>query len=283
MPTLGRIPTLPYLKSLTFALCLAWSFTAWAETDPLSISTRTHVDENGAVSVVLQLKNDSGRPIYHLHPMFHFHHSMAMMGMIPKLDPGEAVTLVNNEHPPVMRVGRYPLVVMMRYALRPEGGESLSQIHTGSFYFNEPVESAIVGEIDSRSGAEAPFLKVFLRNDSDSLKNVQMMLLLPPGLVGEGFNGMMGFTLRGGEEKYFEVPVKKESGAESLAGSFPVHLMIEYGEMLKHYSGELRGTVFMSPVWDPRAQWPHLVMIAILGLLLFVAWRRTRVLLPPAV
>ena len=84
-----------------------------------------------------------------------------------------------------------------------------------------------------------------IQNHSDSLKNVRMMLLLPPGMVAEKFNGMMGFTLRSNEKKNFDVTVKR--GGDLDEDRFPVRLIVEYGEMLKHYSGEIKGVMQFSP------------------------------------
>ena len=58
-----------------------------------------------------------------------------------------------------------------------------------------------------------------------------MMLLLPPGMVAENFDGMMGFTLRGKAGKNFEVRVQRGPNVDE--DRFPVRLMVEYGEMLK--------------------------------------------------
>ncbi|MBI4389370.1 MAG: hypothetical protein HY580_04250, partial [Nitrospinae bacterium] len=81
----------------------------------LQAATVSEVSEKGAVKVTLSLKNLSDRPLYHVHPMFHFHHSMVMGPMIHSLAPGGSATVVNTEHPPVVQVGRYPLTVITSY------------------------------------------------------------------------------------------------------------------------------------------------------------------------
>jgi len=127
-------------------------------------------------------------------------------------------------------------------------------------------------------------VKVLLKNTSPALKNIRMMLLLPPELVAESFQGMMGFTLRGGEEKYFEVPVTKVAGRPG--GTFPVHLMVEYGEMLKHYVRDIPGQINFGPVIGRASFWPQmLVFVFVLGsFLLWVRYRLKyrRASIPPA-
>lgn len=247
-----------------------------AANQPLDVSTETRVGEKGTVDISLTLKNSGSQPLFHLHPMFHFHHTRSMMPRIDRLDPGESVTLENPDHPPVVRVGRYPLVAMVSYREDPRSSVTLTRMHTDSFYYREPVVSQIVGEMESSVEAGESFLRVFLRNDSPSFKNIRLMLLLPPGLMAEGFKGMMGLTIRGGEGKYFEVPVRRVSG--SREGTYPVHLMIEYGEMLKHYTGEIRGKIQYGAVWNPNTMVVHLLAMALFGWMLFwwyrENWRR---------
>ncbi len=238
----------------------------------LQVSTKGQVDERGGVTVFLTLKNTSRQPLFDIHPMFHFHHTESMLPMISKLDAGQTMTLENNDHPAVMRAGRYPLVAMAHYKSEKEQSVPSTVLHTDSFYFQEAVESVVDGRIESSVEAGGSFLNVLLQNNSQAFKNVRMMLLLPPGLIAESFKGMMGFTLRGGEKKYFQVPVERT--AESPSGSYPVHLMIEYGEKLKHYSGEIRGRVELSPVLTPRTLASHMAVIAVMSLGLYWAYRR---------
>jgi len=241
---------------------------------PLQLSTQSQVDESGQVTVFLTLKNTAGEPLHHIHPMFHFHHTNAMMPMIAKMQPGEMVTLKNTNHPPVVRAGRYPLVAMAHYKTELQQKVPLTALHTDSFYFQEPVDSEVGGTIESVVQSTGSFLKVLLENRSAALKNVRMMLLLPPGVNAESFKGMMGFTLRGGEKKYFEVPLQRS--AESPDGSYPVHLMIEYGEMLKHYTGEIRGKIQFGPLMAPKTLALHSLAIALMSLGLYFAYKKWR-------
>ncbi len=231
---------------LVFFLTAGFSSSVWAS--PLKLTTQALVDDDGRVRVRLMVKNNGRKPLYDVHPMFHFHHNMVMMKKIARLDPRQRVTLENTNHPPVLRTGRYPLVVMAEYKTGGKDGVPITQIHTDSFYFREPVKSVVDGEIQTILQEDGSLLKIFLRNNSPSLKNVRLMLLLPPGLVADKFRGMMGFTIRGGEEKSFDVPVHRS--VESARTVYPVHLMIEYGEMLNHYTSEIGGEVDFRPVWD---------------------------------
>jgi hypothetical protein len=233
---------------------------------PLEVSIQNKVDDSGNVHLALTLKNSGSRPIYHVHPMFHFHHSMSMMSMIMRLDPGQSIILENDRHPPVIRVGRYPLTAIAEYWTLPEGGEKKSVLATDSFFFKEPVESKVNGWLESATGSESSILKVFLQNHSDSLKNIRMMLLLPPGIKADDFSGMMGVTLRGGEKKRFEVRVFRRENQEQ--DRFPIRLMVEYGEMLKHYSQEISGTIRFSPSWYSVKYIPHFTAIAFMALIL---------------
>ena len=93
-----------------------------------------------------------------------------------------------------------------------------------------------------------------------------MMLLLPPGMVAENFDGMMGFTLRGKAGKNFEVMVQRGPNVDE--DRFPVRLMVEYGEMLKHYSGEIKGHIQFSPSWYSIKYLKHFTALAVMGLIL---------------
>jgi hypothetical protein len=233
---------------------------------PLDVTIQNEVDDLGNVKLALTLKNSGSRPVYHIHPMFHFHHSMSMMSKIMRLDPGQSISLENDRHPPVMRVGRYPLTAMVEYWTLPDEGIKQSVLATDSFFFKEPVVSRVEGNLESATGSESSTLKVFLRNRSESLKNIRMMLLLPPGIKTDGFSGMMGFTLRGGEEKNFDVRVFRRENLEQ--DRFPVRLMIEYAETLKHYSREINGTVRFSPSWYSIKYRPHFTALALMVLIL---------------
>ena len=92
------------------------------------------------------------------------------------------------------------------------------------------------------------------------------MLLLPPGIETEDFSGTMGLTLYGGEEKNFEVRLFRRG--DQGQDRFPVRLMIEYGEMLKHYSGEINGTVRFSPTWYSAKYMLHFTALAFMVLIL---------------
>ncbi len=230
--------------------------------EPLNISTHASVEEGGIVDIQLTIENVSGKPLYHIHPMFHFHHSMEPLEMIHLLDPGEKKTFHTKKHPKVVRIGSYPLVVMVQYKNSQDTDESITQVHTDSFSFKESLKASIEGEIRTKTIDETSLLQILVKNKSGSFKNIRLMLLLPPDLIAESFKGMMGFTIRGGEEKYFEVPVKKIGGHESY--EYPVHLMVEYGEMLKHYSGDIQGTIKFSSFFGKGFEWPHLLVFAFL-------------------
>jgi len=136
----------------------------------LAVSTKSQVDEQGGVTVFLTLKNTGRRPLFEIHPMFHFHHTNSMMAMIPELKPGKTVVLENHKHPPVVRVGRYPLVVMAHYKNNREQAVPFTALHTDSFYYREPVISAVGGRIESVVEPKGSFLKVLLQNNSSALK-----------------------------------------------------------------------------------------------------------------
>ena len=244
----------------------------------LELATRSHVTADGKVTIALTLKNPGHQPLFHIHPMFHFHHTMSPMPMIHRLDPGQSVTLENAKHPPVRLVGSYPVVAMVSYKETEKTMESHTNVHTDSFYFEEPRASRVDGEIGVEVNEETTRIKVLLKNPSPSFKNIRMMLLLPPELIADRFQGMMGLTLRGGEEKYFEVPVRKVSGPQG--GVYPVHLLVEYGEMLKHYSGDIPGQINFGPViGQGGVYWPQMLVFVFLAVTLWlVFYRRYRTL-----
>jgi len=246
-----------------------------AEEPSLEVSTRSQVSPDGHVTLSLTLKNPSNQPLFHLHPMFHFHHTMSRMPMIHRLDPGQSVTLENGKHPPVQLVGSYPVVAMVSYKQAEKASESHTNVHTDSFYFEEPKISLIEGSLKADTFKNTSLVGILLKNPSSSFKNIRMMLLLPPELSADRFQGMMGFTLRGGEEKYFEVPVRKVSGLSG--GVYPVHLLVEYGELIKHYSGDIRGEINFGPVIGKGLFWPQMLVFAFLAVtlsLVFYRWYR---------
>ena len=234
--------------------------------EPIQLLIDSQVNEKGQVALALTLKNKSSQPLFHIHPMFHFHHSMSMMTVIRELQPGQSITLENDKHPPVLRVGNYPITALVNYKDRLDGGLVKTILYTDSFYFKESLQSQVVGSINSSGGPVSSVLKILLKNQSDSLKNIRMMLLLPPGMAAENFKGMMGFTLRGKEEKTFEVTVQRNFNLDE--DRFPVRLMVEYGEMLKHYSREIKGIIQFSPSWYSVKYLPHFSVLFIIGLLI---------------
>jgi hypothetical protein len=248
-----------------------------AEETPLELSTRSHVTGEGKVTIALTLKNPGDQPLFHIHPMFHFHHMMSPMPMIHRLEPGQSVTMENKKHPPVGSVGSYPVVAMVSYKEKAKAVESHTRVHTDSFYFEEPMASKIDGTIGVEVNEETSRIKILLKNPSESFKNIRMMLLLPPELIADRFKGMKGLTLRSGEEKYFEVPVRKVSGL--AGGVYPVHLLVEYGELLKHYSGDIPGKIFFGPVINPGDNWPQMLVFAFIAVTLsLVFYRRFKTL-----
>ena len=70
-----------------------------AKEQPLVLSTHTSVTEEGKVNIHLTLKNSGQRTLYEIQPMIHFHHTMAMMSKIVQLEPGQRITVENNDHP----------------------------------------------------------------------------------------------------------------------------------------------------------------------------------------
>ena len=259
------------VRLFLIGMCLSSEW-ALAGATPLQISTTTQVSDQGKVSIALTLKNTGTRPLFHVHPMFHFHHTMSHMPMISKLEPQQSLTLKNDEHPSVVRVGSYPLVAVVSYKKSTKDSLTVTKIHTDTFSFVEPMISSINGRIDSEVNGDQSILKISLRNETSSFKNIRMMLLLPPGLTAENFKGQMGFTIRSGEEKYFEVPVLQM--ASQTAQNYPVHLLVEYGEMLNHYSGEIRGHIHFGP-WLGRADfWPQMLVFVFLAVTLFLVLKR---------
>lgn len=239
--------------------------------DPLKISIRAQVSDEGKVGIALTLVNEGPTPLFHIHPMLHFHHTMAMLNGIHRLEAGESITLKNDDHPPVRLPGSYPLVAMVRY--KPdEDGNLVSTVHTDSFYFKEALPSEIEGSILSTNRDNDSLLKVVLKNASSSFKNVRMMLVLPTGIEADQFQGMKGFTLRSGEEKTFDIPVKKIKGLPG--GQFPVHMLLEYGQMLKHYSGDIPGTVQFGPFWGAGPLLPQMLVFVFLSYGIFKVMRR---------
>jgi hypothetical protein len=249
-----------------FVLILVVVFSAPALGQPLQVSIDSHVSQKGQVHLALTIKNTGSKPVFHIKPMFHFHHSMSMMTAIRELGPGQSITLENDKHPPVLRVGKYPISARIKYKTLFEGGKNKTILHTNSFYFEESVRSQVGGSIKSSGSPTTSNLKIMIQNHSDSLKNVRMMLLLPPGMIAEKFNGMMGFTLRGNDKTNFDVTVKRGKNLDE--DHFPVRLIVEYGEMLKHYSGEIRGTMRFSPSWYSAKYLPHFTALVVLGLIL---------------
>ena len=241
---------------------------------PLEISTDTQVNEEGQVRILLTLRNSGRETLLEVHPMFHFHHVQSMMPKIMRLEAGQSITLENTNHPDVVLTGRYPLHVIVSF--RQGEGEPETELHTDSFYFREPVISQVEGEIETSSSKNESFVQVMLKNNSSALKNIRLMLILPPGLRAENFSSMMGLTMRGGEQKTFTIPVKRVSGAGD--GAYPVHLMIEYGEMLKHYTTEIHGKIWFSSILTAETFLPHLMVLSLLGILIFTAYRKRNII-----
>jgi len=259
------------IRVVLIGLCLFPEMALGSETS-LQISTATQVSDQGKVSIALTLENTGTRPLFHVHPMLHFHHTRLRMPMISKLEPQQSLTIKNDEHPPVLRIGSYPLVAMVNYKKSLNEPHAVTEIHTDSFSYVEPMVSVINGMIGSEVGRDQSFLKILLRNDSSSFKNIRMMLVLPPGLTAENFKGLMGFTIHSGEEKSFEIPVFQVD--DRSGKNYPVHLLVEYGEMLNHYSGEIRGHIDFSPWLGGTGRWPQWLVFVFLAVTLFLACRR---------
>ena len=245
-----------------------------ADSQQLIITTNTLVTEEGKVRIHLTLQNNGQRTLYDVQPMVHFHHTMAMMSRIVQLEPGRKVMLENDDHPPVLRSGRYPLVIMTQYKtdLRIEPH---THIHTDSFYFREQVESAIDGKIITTLNGDESLLDISLKNNSTSFKNIRLMLLLPPGLVADELAQMMGFTIRGGQEKNIKVAVKRKKGSPAII--YPVHLLVEYGEMLNHYTGDISGEVDFRSIQERTAIIPALgAIIFLIGAILLQSYFQSK-------
>lgn len=256
---------------ISFILLLA-NQTVFGREHELGVETLTQVDPNGNVTIQLQIKNESSKTLFDIHPMFHFHHNMSMMPMIHKLNPGETRSIMNKKHPRVLRVGRYPLVTVIRYALSLSGSVPLTMTKMDAFYYQEKLDSLVEGSLNEVEETDGSHLKIFIKNTSESFKNIRLMLLLPPGIRAERFDkGIMGLTIRGGEERFFDVPIHKPEGFPS--GDFPVHLMIEYGQMLKHYSKEVAGIIHVRNTWNEIPWISHLIAFSLLLLLLVFVCR----------
>ena len=244
-----------------------------ADSQQLIITTNTLVTEEGKVRIHLTLQNNGQRTLYDVQPMVHFHHTMAMMSKIVQLEPGRKVMLENDDHPPVLRSGRYPLVIMTQYKtdLRIEPH---THIHTDSFYFREQVESAIDGKIITTLNGDESLLDISLKNNSTSFKNIRLMLLLPPALVADELTQMMGFTIRGGQEKNIKVAVKRKKGSPAII--YPVHLLVEYGEMLNHYTENISGEVDFRSIQERTAVIPALgAILFLIGAIFLRSYFRT--------
>jgi hypothetical protein len=246
----------------------------FADGQQLIIATNTLVTEEGKVRIYLTLKNNGQRTLYGVQPMVHFHHTMAMMSKVAKLEPRQKVMLENDDHPPVLRSGRYPLVVMTQYKTDLHV-EPSTNIHTDSFYFRDQVESAIDGKISTTLNGDESLLDIFLKNNSASFKNIRLMLLLPPGLVADNLVQMMGLTIRGGQEKNIKVVVKRKKGSPAII--YPVHILVEYGEMLNHYTGDISGEVDFRSIQERTAIIPALgAVIFLVGAILLRSFLRRK-------
>jgi len=264
------------LKKTFFLILFIFNFVplVLAGDQPLVITTNTLVTEEGKVRIHLTLKNNGQRILYDVQPMIHFHHTMAMMPKVAELKPGQKMMFQNDDHPPVLRSGRYPIVIMTQYknSLKMK---HLTSIHTDSFYFREQVESAIVGKINMTINGDESLLDIFLRNNSTSFKNIRLMLLLPPGLVADELAQMMGLTIRGGQEKNIKVAIKRENGSPDIV--YPVHLLVEYGEMLNHYTSDISGEIDFRSIWERTAVVPALSAVVIfMVVLLLRSFSRTK-------
>ena len=119
-----------------------------ADGDQLVVATNTLVTEEGKVRIRLTLQNNGQSTLYDVQPMVHFHHTMAMMSKIINLEAGQKIILENDDHPPVLRSGRYPLIIMTQYKTDLHM-QPYTHVHTSSFYFREQVESTINGKINA--------------------------------------------------------------------------------------------------------------------------------------
>jgi hypothetical protein len=151
--------------------------------------------------------------------------------------------------------------------------EALTHIHTDSFYFREQVESVVNGKINVTLNGEESMLEIFLKNNSASFKNIRLMLLLPPDLITDELGQMMALTIRGGQEKKIAVSVKRKEGSAAII--YPVHLLVEYAEMLNHYTGDISGEIDFRSVQERTAIVPALsAMFALVCFLLFLSYRK---------
>ena len=247
---------------------------ALADSQHLAVTTNTLVTEEGKVRIYLTLKNNGQRALYAVQPMVHFHHTMAMMSKVVQLEPGQKVLLENDDHPSVLRAGRYPLVIMTQYKTDLHN-QPYTHIHTDSFYFREQVESAIEGKIITTLNDDESLLDIFLKNNSNSFKNIRLMLVLPPGLVTDKLAQMMGTTIRGGQEKNIKVVVKRKNGSPAII--YPVHLLVEYGEMLNHYTGDISGEVDFRSIQERTAIIPALgAIFFLIGAIFLRSYFKTR-------
>ena len=261
---------------MIFLLLFIFNFIplVFAGSQQLIITTNTLVTEEGKVRIHLTLHNDGQRMLYDVQPMVHFHHTMAMMSKIKELEPGRKVMLENDDHPPVLRSGRYPLIIMTQYKADLHMNP-YTHIHTDSFYFREQVESAIDGKIITTLNGDESLLDISLKNNSTSFKNIRLMLLLSPGLVADELAQMMGVTIRGGQEKNIKVSVKRKKGSPAII--YPVHLLVEYGEMMNHYTGDISGEVDFRSIQERTAIIPALgAILVLIGALLLRSYFRTK-------
>ena len=256
------------MKKLVRSIILIWSFwlippSAQAEKDFLEMTTKTQVSPVGRVLIELNLKNISGKTLHQIEPMFHFHHSMSPLPKIKILLPGETRSFKNDQHPVVLRSGRYPLVAMAKYQDSINGLSQNVQTFMSFFDYREKLRSAVSARLESTPGKESSLIKIFLENHSDSFKNLRLMLLLPKGLISRRFQGgMLGFTIRGGEQKIIEIPVTRSEGVP--AGQYAVYLMTEYAEMEKHFSDETRGVVSFEASWRENSVQTCILMFTLL-------------------
>ncbi len=99
------------------------------------------------------------------------------------------------------------------------------------------------------------------------------MLLLPPDLITDELGQMMALTIRGGQEKKIAVSVKRKEGSAAII--YPVHLLVEYAEMLNHYTGDISGEIDFRSVQERTAIVPALsAMFALVCFLLFLSYRK---------
>ena len=69
--------------------------------------------------------------------------------------------------------------------------------------------------------------------------------------------------------------VKRKKGSSAIV--YPVHLLVEYGEMLNHYTGEISGEIDFRPILERTAIIPALGAILFLtGAILLRSYFRTR-------